>query len=665
MKIKNIFSVFLFSFLAICFLYTNSVEAYFEREITAPRAGESIVPGEQFTIAGYQEVGLTKHSHQQFERCAIAYALSAYTMADMPHDPANVRERSYQHFFGYQEGAFSKEENTDPVTNGYYPYMMRCEGRESFQMPNMRDLPADIQAAISDGDPLYVFFYPIYYNDEDGQAQGVNQGTMYQKIYIGIEGNDLPVAFITNPKKDGRDFSEGVVEIEREVGDSIMLSGRGEDADGTIEAYEWRESRGGDVVSYRKNFVVGDWPRVQEYGLTVVDDDGAKSGNFPIVRIRFIEKELFVCPAQDISLGVEGSSSLKSYYSDVGACGNCSTIRRFLRFIPDCNEVTDISRWLSTDDSIASVSGGLVQGLNEGDAKISAQYSGVSSNEVRVNVITSNTAPSSPDIFGPTTREINQSGTYTFSGSVDSENDNIQYQIDWDASGSIDQSLSWCSGDGSCSLNASQSWPTQGNKTFQARACDTSSACSGWTSYSVNVITPADCEWKWTGYLCDSPNRFEPPIECTAERAGESTTSPGCSVGVCECVPVQINPPPSDSPLTIKQDDCSGSIETIVLRETHQEQQIVACDEDDRQVDVNWTLYGSNSSDFSLSDTSGETTEVSIKTPLPTSDKVTTVQASQIGYEDTQRTVGFDGEPPSPPSQKIEVEGARWKEVAP
>jgi hypothetical protein len=486
MKIKSIFLIPLLSFFAIYFLHISPVQA-FEKEITSPRAGESILPGETFTIAGYQEVGLTSQGAPYFESCAIAYVLSTYTIADIPHNPQNVRERTYQHFFGYREGNFSKKVNTN-ATKGYYPYIMRCEGSESFQMPNINDLPVDIQTAVSDGEPVYIFFYPIYYNNADGQTYGVNQGSMTRMIYIGNEGNDLPVGFITNPKKDGSDFSEGVVEIELEVGDSIMLSGRGEDADGTIEAYEWRESREDDVVSYRSSFFVDDWPRVQEYGLTVVDDDGARSENFPIVRVTFVEKELFVCPSEDISLDVGDSSSLRSYYSNIGACRNCQNIQFYQSYgiLPqDCSNITNDSTWMSSNGPIASVDNGIVEGLKGGDTKISARHSGVSSNEVNVNVTASNTAPSLPTISGPTTLEINESGDYTFSGSRDPEDDNIQYRVDW-GDGSIDNFPS-CSGDGSCSVTASKSWPTQGNKTIQAQACDANNACSGWRELDVSV----------------------------------------------------------------------------------------------------------------------------------------------------------------------------------
>lgn len=133
--------------------------------------------------------------------------------------------------------------------------------------------------------------------------------------------------------------------------------------------------------------------------------------------------------------------------------------------------------------------------------------------------------PTHPVISGPLSCVRDESCTYTFSpGNDNAVGNQIQYEIDWDNNGTIDQWSPLRVASGLPAFSQNNDWPSTGMKTFRARvATIPDGRTSTWVSYTVTVIPPyieAICgttqgtcvkgspssvdvfplEWRWTCY---------------------------------------------------------------------------------------------------------------------------------------------------------------------
>ena len=122
-----------------------------------------------------------------------------------------------------------------------------------------------------------------------------------------------------------------------------------------------------------------------------------------------------------------------------------------------------------------------------------------------------NTPPTPPVISGPTTGIPNSNYAYTLT-SIDPQNDQIRYGIDWNMDGTADNWLptevSYINSGTSQSSN--HNWSSTGVKTFQALAQDVSGLNSNWRNYTVTIsnIPPTTCQ-------DSNANNFGQPLPCT------------------------------------------------------------------------------------------------------------------------------------------------------
>lgn len=97
-----------------------------------------------------------------------------------------------------------------------------------------------------------------------------------------------------------------------------------------------------------------------------------------------------------------------------------------------------------------------------------------------------------PTISGPTTGATGSYYTYTFSDSVDSANNDIRYEVDWNNDSIVDEwAAPWLVSSGA-TASSDHPWSVAGVNVFKARAVSVTGIVSAWTTYSVTVsaLTP-------------------------------------------------------------------------------------------------------------------------------------------------------------------------------
>jgi hypothetical protein len=392
-----------------------------------------------------------------------------------------------------------------------------------------------------------------------------------------------------------------------------------------------------DDTDRRNNDVID----VTQDGLVTAVSRGSSSieasygGYTATAGIRVTEPKLLVCPS-DIDISIGESAQLEArYWSDRSGSVSCST--------GSYSTVTDSADWSSSNTSILTVTDdedtsfwcrvfgincnndkGRIAGISDGIAQAIAQYNGLTA-QSDITVGTPNVAPTTPVFSGDPSSPLplsggNVSADYTASGSTDPDGDPIQYQIDRNGNGTFDagELESAFSADyGTHTLTDSKTYTSVGNDyLINARACDDKGLCSDWKLLEVDV---------------------------------NETPSPTLSI-------------------TIKKDDCSGESSQITFSPSGgdaQEQTIVACDED-VPVDADWSINNLvGDCAMSLSSTTGTSNVVTLST-VPDSSctkKIIAKRSNDITVSD-DITAGIQIDDPEDPTP-IEVEGFRWKEVAP
>ena len=112
--------------------------------------------------------------------------------------------------------------------------------------------------------------------------------------------------------------------------------------------------------------------------------------------------------------------------------------------------------------------------------------------KVACSATPTNSAPTDPDISGPTSGFTKTEYTYTFQ-STDPDSDTIRYYIDWSGEENIDSDESeWVPAlleyvPSGTATSTTHSWNSSNTQTFSVLAEDSQGNRSGWTSYSVNM----------------------------------------------------------------------------------------------------------------------------------------------------------------------------------
>jgi hypothetical protein len=105
-------------------------------------------------------------------------------------------------------------------------------------------------------------------------------------------------------------------------------------------------------------------------------------------------------------------------------------------------------------------------------------------------IVSPNTAPSNPVVTNNPSAGFNEVVLFIFSSS-DANNDNLKYEIDFDADGNVDRTVPSTSYVASNSAQSTTySWSAAGTKTINFRAIDSNGAISGWTSRTIQIFAP-------------------------------------------------------------------------------------------------------------------------------------------------------------------------------
>ena len=107
--------------------------------------------------------------------------------------------------------------------------------------------------------------------------------------------------------------------------------------------------------------------------------------------------------------------------------------------------------------------------------------------------------PNAPSITGPTTGLRNTTYIFTIN-TTDPDGDNIQYEIDWDNTGTVDERV--VSGTfipSGTPKDIQNDWAGPGNKTFAVRAVDENGGVSNWTYHTITMQNQDPSEPSITG----------------------------------------------------------------------------------------------------------------------------------------------------------------------
>ncbi len=132
-----------------------------------------------------------------------------------------------------------------------------------------------------------------------------------------------------------------------------------------------------------------------------------------------------------------------------------------------------------------------------------------------------NKPPSAPTITAPATGFINVLYNFTLK-SIDPENDQVRYGVDWNLDGVADEWIPALPGYTSSGARVStiRSWTTTGTKSFQVLAQDISGENSPWTPGSIILGLPPVIG------ICGSANGTPTATKPTANLCSQGTPSP-------------------------------------------------------------------------------------------------------------------------------------------
>jgi trimeric autotransporter adhesin len=152
-----------------------------------------------------------------------------------------------------------------------------------------------------------------------------------------------------------------------------------------------------------------------------------------------------------------------------------------------------------------------------------------------LSAVSPNGPPTIPTISGPVSGNSNTGYNYSFT-STDPDGDQIQYHIDWNMDGVVDQGNPY-----GTAYNSGQSldvigmsWATDGTKQFQARAQDVNGNTSGWRSYTVTITTPPPTP---TALLTANPSTIRGGQSSTLTYSCSNGTSASINNGVGALTP--------------------------------------------------------------------------------------------------------------------------------
>lgn len=330
--------------------------------------------------------------------------------------------------------------------------------------------------------------------------------------------------------------------------------------------------------------------------------------------------------------------------------------------------------------------------------------------EENLRAVNMNNKPPTPPTFsGSVNLRVNEMGSYQVEGSVDSDGDAIQYQIDWTNNGISNVASLWS--DGTRPFSSTKSWMTPGIKDIQARACDDSGApeedsCSAWIPLQVNVAE-SSLEIRYfdeTGVCAGElfPESITNSVIGTAYDVvacedGSDVTDDAMTVwsaenaGILSLTPMSgyyqvrvelngvesfyakkgllqdqstIESSTTTKQLILKKDSCSGTSFSQYSLDDGEDITLYACDQDTgNAVSSSWSI--NNTSCITTPVLSTPDTHKTFTASSGGSSCTRVISVSQLDHIGTQVTVAVDlsGGGGSPPG--IDQGKASWKEVAP